>query len=60
MNSIRITLLKELRTIFRDKKTFRSLFLLPLFIPLFIILYGYIFDEMDKDVESKTNSKLRG
>ena len=55
MNSIRITLLKELRTIFRDKKTFRSLFLLPLFIPLFIILYGYIFDEMDKDVESKTN-----
>lgn len=55
MNSIKITLLKELRTIFRDKKTFRSLFLIPLFIPLFIVLYGYMFDEIDNEAESKTS-----
>ena len=37
LNNIKITLFKELRGIFRDKKTIQKLILYPLIIPIFII-----------------------
>ena len=51
MNNIWITCKKELRSIFRDKKTFLTLFIFPFLIPAFIFLYSEIYDkEMDNDV----------
>ena len=47
MNNILITMKKELRSIFRDKKTLIMLFVLPIMIPFFVILYGYMFDNME-------------
>ena len=54
MNNILITMKKELRSIFRDKKTLIMLFALPIMIPFFIILYGYMFDNME-DTYKDTN-----
>ena len=51
MNNIIITMKKELRSIFRDKKTLIMLFVLPIMIPVFVILYGYMFDDMEKGME---------
>lgn len=55
MNNIIITMKKELRSIFRDKKTLIMLFVLPIMIPLFIIIYGYMFDDME-DTYKETNN----
>ena len=49
MNNIRITAFKELRSIFRDKKTLVLLFTIPLMIPMLIFFYGYMFDNFDED-----------
>ena len=49
MNNIKITAKKELRSIFRDKKTLILLFTLPIMIPVFIFFYGYMFDNMEED-----------
>lgn len=49
MNNIKITTKKELRSIFRDKKTLVVLFLLPITIPLFIYFYGIMFDNLDQE-----------
>lgn len=49
MNNIFITLKKELRSIFRDKKTLRAMLVFPLIIPLFIIFYGYMYDELESE-----------
>lgn len=47
--SIMITIKKELRSIFRDKKAVTTIFLVPLIIPFFIFFMGYIYDNMDSD-----------
>ena len=47
MNNILITTKKELRSIFRDRKTLIMLFVLPIMIPVFIVIYGYMFDNLD-------------
>lgn len=47
MNNVLITAKKELRSIFRDKKTLIMLFVLPIMIPVLIVLYGYMFDNLD-------------
>lgn len=45
MSSILITVRKELRSIFRDKKTLMTLLFFPLFIPIIIFLYCYMYDD---------------
>ena len=50
MNNIKITAKKELRSIFRDKKTLILLFTLPIMIPVLIFFYGYTFDNMEEDL----------
>lgn len=47
--NILITLKKELRSIFRDKKTILRMLLFPLIIPAMIMLYGTIYDNMDSE-----------
>ncbi len=47
MNNVKITAKKELRSIFRDKKTLIALFVLPIMIPVLIIIYGLMFDNID-------------
>ena len=49
MNNVRITAFKELRSIFRDKKTLILLFTIPLMIPLLVFFYGYMFDNLEED-----------
>lgn len=49
MNNIIITIKKELRSIFRDKKTLAALFIYPIMIPLMIVLYGTIYESVDSD-----------
>lgn len=46
MNNVFITVKKELRGIFRDKKYLSIIFLMPLIIPAFIIFMGFIYDGM--------------
>ncbi len=53
MNNIRITAFKELRSIFRDKKTLILLFTIPVMIPLLIFFYGYMFDHLEEDSGGK-------
>lgn len=50
--SIMITIKKELRSIFRDKKAVTTIFLVPLIIPFFIFFMGYIYDNMDSDAKT--------
>jgi len=45
MNSILITIKKEIRSILRDKKTLITLLVFPLFIPMMIFLYSYIYED---------------
>ena len=45
MNSIKVTIKKELRSIIRDKKTFLTLLIMPLIGIFFVIIYGFIFEE---------------
>lgn len=49
MREILITIKKELRSIFRDKKTFITLLLFPILIPAMIFLYAYMYEEESKD-----------
>ena len=44
MREILITMKKELRSIFRDKKTFLTLLLFPILIPAMIFLYAYMYE----------------
>ena len=46
------TIKKELRSVFRDKKTLRNIFLIPLIIPVMVIFYGVMYDSFEKKVES--------
>ena len=45
--SILLTIKKEIRSVFRDKKTLRNIFIIPFLIPVMIFLYGYMFDNAD-------------
>lgn len=54
MNNILITIKKELRSMFRDKKTLAALFIYPIMIPLMIILYGNIYDNLDTETNKHT------
>ncbi len=54
MRNILITIKKELRSIFRDKKTLRALFIYPILIPCMVILYGNIGDSVDNIESSAT------
>lgn len=51
MSNILITLKKELRSIFRDKKTLRAMLVFPLIIPIFIVFYGYMYDTLENNEE---------
>ena len=51
MNSILITIKKELRSIFRDKKTLVTLLIFPFFIPMMIFLYAYMYDGTSEERE---------
>lgn len=42
--NIILTIKKEIRSVFRDKKTLRNIFIIPFLIPLLIFFYGYMFD----------------
>lgn len=58
-NNIKITIFKEIRGVFRDKKTIQKLILYPLIIPLVIFLFGFLLDGMTKaDYVIGTNYKL--
>lgn len=45
-NNVKITIFKEIRGVFRDKKTIQKLILYPLLIPVVILLFGFLFDGM--------------
>ena len=47
-NNIKITILKELRGVVRDKKSLHKLILYPLIIPLVILLFGLLFDTVNE------------
>lgn len=44
-----ITIKKELRSIFRDRKSIVRMFLFPLIIPAMIIFYGILYDNIDNE-----------
>ena len=54
MNNIFITIKKELRSIFRDKKTIIAMFIYPILIPFMVFLYGSIGDGVDNENASTT------
>lgn len=47
--NIFITIKKELRSIFRDKKTIMRMLLFPIVIPFIIVLYGEMYESMDSN-----------
>lgn len=47
MRNIGITIKKELRSIFRDKKTLVTLLVFPILIPVMIFLYAFMYDSAD-------------
>ena len=47
MNNILTSVLKELRSIFRDKKFLSIILFMPLIIPAFIIGMGFLYDTLD-------------
>lgn len=51
VNSILITIKKEIRSILRDKKTLITLLIFPFFIPLMIFLYAYMYDDTSEERE---------
>lgn len=58
-NNIKTTIFKELRGIIRDKKSLQKLILYPLLIPAIILLFGVLFDGMNKtNYVIGTNYKL--
>ncbi len=48
-NNIKTTIIKEIRTIFRDKKSMTTLITLPLIIPFYIFLMGFMEEIMLND-----------
>lgn len=54
-NNIMITLKKELRTVFRDKKTILMIFAYPFIIAFFVVLFGIMEDVMMGDEFTKFN-----
>jgi len=58
IRNIIITIKKELRSIFRDKKTFIRLLILPLSIPLMVALYSYIYSMDVSDYSVGVNYKM--
>lgn len=54
MNSIVITIKKELRSILRDRKTLITLLAFPILIPVMIFLYAYMYE----DAEDTTKYKI--
>ena len=52
MNNIFITIKKELRTVFRDKKTLATMFVFPIMIAFFVIFFGYFYDDLANDDKS--------
>jgi len=52
MRNILITIKKELRSIFRDKKTMIAMFVYPILIPCMVILYGNIGDSVEEGQET--------
>ncbi len=54
MRNILITIKKELRSIFRDKKTVITMFIYPILIPCMVMLYGNIGDSVeDEGIDTK-------
>ena len=53
MSSIIITIKKELRSMFRDKKTMFTILAFPLLIPVMIFLYGYMYDNTEDTTKYK-------
>ena len=53
MSSIIITIKKELRSMFRDKKTMTTILAFPLLIPVMIFLYGYMYDSTEDTTKYK-------
>lgn len=53
MSSIIITIKKELRSMFRDKKTMTTILAFPLLIPVMIFLYGYMYDNTEDTTKYK-------
>ena len=49
MNNILITIKKEIRSIFRDKKALMAMFVYPILIPVMVILYGSIYENVDTE-----------
>lgn len=47
MHSIKITIRKELRSIFRDRKTLVTLLFFPIMIPVMIFLYAYMYESVE-------------
>ena len=52
--SITTTIKKEIRSVFRDKRTLRNIFLIPFIIPIMIFFYGYMYDNIDNSKEKYT------
>ena len=48
-NGIITTIKKELRSVFRDKKTLRNIFVIPLIIPVMVFFYGMMYDSFEKE-----------
>ncbi len=46
-SNIKTTICKELRGIFRDKKSLITLIMLPFIIPFYVLLMGFMFDVME-------------
>lgn len=54
MSNIITTIKKELRSIFRDKKTIALLLVYPIMIPVMVILYGSMYENLDTNVTEYT------
>ena len=49
MSNILVSVLKELRSIFRDKKFLSIILFMPLIIPAFIVGFGFLYDSLDSN-----------
>ena len=60
MRNVLISLKKELRAIFRDKKFLSIILFMPLIIPVFIVSMGYLYDSINevKDTKLGINYKM--
>ena len=56
-SNIKTTIKKELRGIFRDKNSFKTLIFLPFIIPFYILLMGFMFDY--SSILIRANSLIR-